>query len=346
MLIISIAVCSLTAFERAHAGKEGHGAAGVLSIDDPKAPIELLDLWEAKESGLKVPLLDLDVEDQVFAAIKKLGKINPFLAREVERAYFHILGRIEFTQPGRVLTPNADVDVESLPDDKALVGIAEYHTMELSNEDIVYVSRSYLLRMSLTHEAALLFHEAIYKVLRLSETAFDAKAARKVTGWMFSSSNVVPPSVASYIKTIEVFDCRLKTSLAESSSESLSSNMRMYVNRSGLISVPSIGHKAKKPAKIYIRILPAADRYHLPSRSTAGWDLQLEGMSQEKSQSEGSSLIPKYGRSQTLNSSIVFSESFGEAFDLNSQANYWFSILPVDRGEAKYFCEPAIYQSR
>ena len=200
-IILIGTLLSLNSFARETGDKEGNGGGSIVCTNTNGTIIsaKLLDLREAEKKQLTITRSNLPREEQLEKALLKLSLTAPDLVAKMRV----ILGpnsqaldsKVVPLEIGKRLAPPSDMDLKLLdePRNCSPEGVANYNDFtETLTEDLVIYKA-----MSPTDQAALMFHEALYKVWRGGSTSVvDSTRARKLTGAVFAVEPLVtiPPS--------------------------------------------------------------------------------------------------------------------------------------------------------
>lgn len=161
----------------------GGGGKGVLcsSADGSVKSVEALDLFEAQNLyGLTlVPALK-DVDTQIDSAMKRLSQLRGL---PDDPQYLHDLkASFQFTAKGVHLDPTADsLEVFNTPNCQ-LVQVINY-----VQDSQILVDSEYWNAMSPLNQAALVFHELIYRMARFDGYK-DSRLVRQLVGNLFSTA--------------------------------------------------------------------------------------------------------------------------------------------------------------
>jgi hypothetical protein len=169
----------------ASAGQESHGGGALICLQKGGTfDADLLDLREALATGHEIPRSAEPVESQIRAALNKLEAVEPRFAQSAWNAYFELQGSVKQPDAGMALAPPIDAMIRQIPRGCFFAGVAIYRAKEktLDLDPVVYA------QLDATGQAALWVHEAIYKVLRDQRGATDSRAARRLTGRLFSTA--------------------------------------------------------------------------------------------------------------------------------------------------------------
>lgn len=169
----------------AHAGNENGGGGGAVVCRNPDHSImsvETLDIYEAKNMyGLYVPEQAGSVKE-IVANIKV--KLRDSLAQP-EIHLYPLIERVQsimrFTQNGAKLEPVDDAAAIVLPKDCKIEQLANY-----VDDNLLVVQHELWERLSNTQKAALILHEAIYRLERY-EGATTSRRTRRIVASLFSN---------------------------------------------------------------------------------------------------------------------------------------------------------------
>lgn len=182
-----IALFSVIVLMTAYAGDEvGNGGNSVVCKDR----VELLDLYEAKLlRGTKVDL-DALSGSSPFEVVEKrlqlLAAVDP-KSTKIYLAEVKFLSKEMSFEESVAIKPIADSlhSVEPKEAGCKITQLAVFRKKPLPGEKIVLVDKSIWKRMSVSHQAGLVLHEAIYKRLsELGET--DSTKARYLVAYLLS----------------------------------------------------------------------------------------------------------------------------------------------------------------
>lgn len=193
LFLIVTLLMSVTSF----AGNDGRGGGGGVLTN---GKVLLLDLFEAAkpkniggitESGLNIVESDDPVEVQVERALARLElwKQPNFALKGISK---HV--REEYQKALKIMRPigndyelsfPTDANLKFMPKNMKPVGIAEWET-DANDGEVLWVDMKYYNLMNNTHKAALLMHEAIYKVLRSRFFHSKSVTTRYMVGYLFS----------------------------------------------------------------------------------------------------------------------------------------------------------------
>lgn len=186
-LVVSLMALSTDAFAGPSTGGGG-GAFVCYNSDGSIRNSELVDLWEARNlKSLPIPNSSVNAWVQAESAIQRLMPINFDIARHSLVILNEMKSRIEWLQPGVKLNPPTDVGNVFIKPNCPLAGAAYYDDYAKK----VYIDREIMNSMiSETDVAALLAHEALYRLFRTRFNAVDSIATRAIVGCLFSSTPV------------------------------------------------------------------------------------------------------------------------------------------------------------
>lgn len=200
-IVLGILLVTAQAFAAGGASVGNGGGAIVCTDGDGKITrAELLDLREAEQAspGLVIPRSDEPKQAQLGRALARLEAMSPEIVREM-REVLRDLDRKKVPVGGEYqLAPPTDTNLRVLKRERncSLQGVASYD----DSTDLLFVDTEILGAMSQTDQAALDFHEALYRVLRKGAARVkDSTAARKLTALMFLENEVriAPPGSGS-----------------------------------------------------------------------------------------------------------------------------------------------------
>ncbi|MES2856180.1 MAG: hypothetical protein V4692_09965, partial [Bdellovibrionota bacterium] len=151
---------------------------------------QLLDLWEAEAGFGPFYLHPIDVvysedpvDQQIERAMKRLTGVLPKFGRAVEEALVHVRKNVSPVPKGSYVLVSDDTRVRFLPLGCALVGYGQYSDIE----DNLIIDLTVGESVTVTDEAALWVHEAVYKVLRDTKDEPDSYNTRRIVALMFSN---------------------------------------------------------------------------------------------------------------------------------------------------------------
>jgi len=190
-----------------HAEREvGNGGGAIVCVQkDGSITAQLLDLREdIQNNALNISRSNDPKEVQLERALQKLSVVNSgtatlvqkmreFLATLPSRTY-----TLDETDPYQLPPPN-DTDLSTIKREKncSLQSVASYDDIN----DTLTIDSTIFSAMSPTDQAALEFHEALYKVLRTgSSHVTDSSATRKLVAETFATT---PLSIVSPYDGIE-----------------------------------------------------------------------------------------------------------------------------------------------
>jgi hypothetical protein len=205
---LALACLVALASVNAWAGAEGHGSGAIVC----DSGMSLLDLFEAKASGLTVPVSGRPVDEQVADAIQRLKEINPLFGDRVEQAYEQALVIRDPVPAGQTLAPPKDLDVMLLPSGCHLAGVGLWQDKEWStpDDDVLIVDEANLAELestSPTEAAAFWIHEAVFNSLReFYGTDLTSVRTRKIVGLLFSTRQIEP--VFGGLPSEELYVCK------------------------------------------------------------------------------------------------------------------------------------------
>jgi len=165
---------------------KGNGGGAIVCADKDGSILsaKLLDLREGEKAGLSIVRSDEPREQQLERAFQKFAAIHPDQVT-VMRNVLDTVTVIPLKN-GERLPPPTDTNLRMLdePRNCSLEGVANFDDVEgtLSIDPEIYE------KMSPTDQAALYFHEALYRAQRIGPFRVDnSVAARKTTAVTFSS---------------------------------------------------------------------------------------------------------------------------------------------------------------
>ena len=168
--------------------KEGNGGGAIVctNTDGTIISAKLLDLREAEKKKHGIARSTILKEVQLEDALKKLSAGGPDLVAKMRDILSTLDSKIVPPEAGKRLAPPTDTDMTLLdePRNCSLEGVASYSdlTETLTVDPVIFAA------MSPTDQAALKFHEALYKVWRMSSAQVtDSVQVRNLTGAVFSS---------------------------------------------------------------------------------------------------------------------------------------------------------------
>jgi hypothetical protein len=158
---------------------------GGSTVNCPHKPPELLDLYEGRalygfELSPGIPAQGEPLE----IAEKLLGRMfnyDPSYYVRVKDGLKHVTEVMRMIAPGESLTPLPDVFPVVLPSGCVLGQLANYNDLE----DVVRVDGGIWAQLTDAQRAALLMHEAVYKVERELRFAQDSVISRRVVAHLF-----------------------------------------------------------------------------------------------------------------------------------------------------------------
>lgn len=186
VITILLFVAPVPSFAGAISG--GGGAAVVCrNADHSIASAELLDLYEGKvRFGYEIPESPgLSADTQIATALDRLGD-DRYVALKAKEFARDIIERIRYLPEGVSL--NAPLDLgESygavVKEGCRMEGVGFYEA-----DGTLKIARPVFSALSTTQKAALILHEAIYKIDRTVENAANSARSRKLTAQFFSTS--------------------------------------------------------------------------------------------------------------------------------------------------------------
>jgi len=186
--------------------KEGNGGGSIVcaNSDGTLSSAKLLDLRDAEKKDLTIVRSEIPKEIQLERALRKLWTSAPDLEAKMRIILNTLDSKTVPLASGKRLAPPTDTDLKQLdePRNCSLEGVANYDDFT----DTLTVDPIIVEKMSQTDQAALKFHEALYKVWRKGSTLVsDSVQVRNLTGRVFASQPliVISPTVgverASYL---------------------------------------------------------------------------------------------------------------------------------------------------
>jgi len=169
----------------AYAEKVGNGG-GAIVCGNPDGSIQfasLLDLMEAEENQLTVVRSNEAKDIQLERALNKLSAVDSATVSEMRKVLSTL--KKESIPQGKALYPPSDTGLKFLTKRKncSAQGLGNFD----DKKNILEVDFEIEMAMSQTDQAAFDFHEAYYKVQRMSRLSVaDSLSARKVTGAVFA----------------------------------------------------------------------------------------------------------------------------------------------------------------
>jgi hypothetical protein len=194
----------------AYTGQEGHGGASVVCRNKITGEIKsakLLDIWEgqlAKPMGLGLTIVEDNrfVGDIVDEMIKKLSLNNPVLGNLVNIEYKKLFDKIFILPADIAIADPHDTQHQFLPEGCAVEYAANYQE-NVSGQDILFISKNIADKLGNRDYAALLLHEAVFKVFRTVEK--NSLRARKLVAYLFS--NVDFPKATVPTDILQTYSC-------------------------------------------------------------------------------------------------------------------------------------------
>lgn len=180
-----LTLLSITSF----ASEKGNGGGSIVCMENSSiSKAKLLDLREAELRGLLVDYSsDLSVEQLLEQALKKYSQLYPDIAKKIKQELSNILyGNVIYPSQER-LPPPSDTGLKFLsePINCFLEGVARYD----DQRNILELNEDIYSNFSNTDKAALLFHEAMYRVQRLEfGHTKTSKEVRYITGALFAKN--------------------------------------------------------------------------------------------------------------------------------------------------------------
>jgi hypothetical protein len=169
--------------------KDGGGGPSVIcnGPDGKVQSAQLLDLHEAQvRYGLTVPHSNTPAQVQLKAAFERLVAYNWFIASDVEDALSAVESKIAFLPAGEIMAPGVDLGdgyAAVIPNGCSLAYVGYYES-----DGTLRISKDIFDLLSETDRAALLMHEALYKVARDIGYQKDSLVSRKFNGYLFSTA--------------------------------------------------------------------------------------------------------------------------------------------------------------
>ena len=175
--------CSTSAF--AGVGSSGGGKAVVCNQTTNTTTVqtvELLDLYEAREVyGFNSIVSNEPMEVQLNAAYKKLENSMDQPEIHLMPLVNRVQKIIRFLPKGSHLEAIPDANEIAIPSNCKLEQMASY-----VDDTLLLVDRDLWDLADVHNHAALLFHEAVYRLLRQNPNVSDSRWARKIVGAAFS----------------------------------------------------------------------------------------------------------------------------------------------------------------
>lgn len=166
------------------AGREGGGGAGVVCKNKQGqiSSVKLLDLYEAELSdGKLIPRSNLAVTHQISQVLKKTDKYFRYdLNEQIQDMKINYLPE-NVTQRQPYDLGDGPVVIE---DNCSVEWIAFYK----DSSDVLQVVTKYYKKMSPTDQAALVIHEAVYKIRRTKINDESSFESRKIVAEFFASN--------------------------------------------------------------------------------------------------------------------------------------------------------------
>lgn len=165
-------------------GESSGGGGGFYCADDTA---ELLDLWEGRYPSMynyTIPTKAEDVNTQLIRALANLNSLSPAIATATKRNIEDLMKSARAIDPSGELAPPQDADPLMVKPKCRLRGIMYYD----GERKILWYDQFMISRLSKTDEAALWFHEGLYKVMRDRYGEKNSKATRQVVACSFSSA--------------------------------------------------------------------------------------------------------------------------------------------------------------
>lgn len=202
-LLVSLgAAATLTALSiqiaaAGHETRNGGNAVVCRDAEDKVASAELLDLYEAKKRGLKVPQTQKSADAQVRDAVNLLLKHKSSKVRSVGRDIESSLriAKRDWTRAGElVLVPDSFPRMTKRG--CAIEQLASYGDGVLAYNPEIFGA------LSPTDQAALFLHEAIYKLERIFSGSFTSLRSRKAVGVLLSTVRSDPRKLGDAILSV------------------------------------------------------------------------------------------------------------------------------------------------
>ena len=166
----------------------GNGGGGFFCPSD--SSVHLLDFWEGENlKNLKIKRNGNSIKEQLEEAIAELRlKGNGSLAGSVESEINRILRLIAqkkvYLPAGVAIAPPEDARHSYIKEGCILKGFAIYN----DTYNTLEIDKSYFSNLTKTQKAGLIFHEAVYKVLRDKFKVSDSIVARNITACSFAKT--------------------------------------------------------------------------------------------------------------------------------------------------------------
>ncbi len=188
IFIMSIILVGPLAF----AGNEGgHGGGGFICPNASDS--EFLDLYEARENGLNIPLSSEPVESQIQKALIKLK----LAGIDIFKTYSSVKSaKIIPLPPNKELAWPSDALNKYAKAGCSAKGIMLYHDKKNKKDvDSIDQDTASLNSLPNTDQAAAWVHETVYKFLRSKFADKDSVRARTLVGHLFSNEDSMQVSV-------------------------------------------------------------------------------------------------------------------------------------------------------
>ncbi|NRA67483.1 MAG: hypothetical protein HRU19_23585 [Pseudobacteriovorax sp.] len=192
------------------AGHEtNNGGSGVVCRDKDQVvqTVELLDFWEARVlRSASFPDNELSVESRLNAATQKFIRLtgNIGFGEKLRKKLVLLQTQKLNSLENLAIKPSADVQNRYLPKDCPVEGIASFDDTYLKLD----VNQELFSKLDQLNRAGLLFHEAVYRILRHNYGHTDSLLARYMTSCSFSNE------VCSELRVSTIPDshvCRINT---------------------------------------------------------------------------------------------------------------------------------------
>lgn len=187
-LILSICLSLVVAqVASAHGGMSTGGGAGIACLDSNGILVraETLDLYEGKNRfGYSIQQTDSVEATQQFK--KALNKIqNNFLREKLNEVSYLLIDQIQLLPDGIVMPAPADMGntyLALMPQGCSVTALAYFE-----GDGTLRVAKSYYSKLSQTDRAALIMHEAVYKLLRDTGKETTSESTRLIVAMLFST---------------------------------------------------------------------------------------------------------------------------------------------------------------
>jgi hypothetical protein len=216
-IIAFIATLSFNAFAGPNDGGGGQGWVCRDAHRKITRPVELLDIWEAREyHHREIKYSDTDVREQVDEALKRLKYVvnYPWEAKRHEGSNVRIIPAAEnfleslgykvapfFQQTASVeryhnkrLRKTHDAYEDMTPEEEGceLEQIVRYKDLGLYGGSLAMVNQDLIDHMDKTNQAALWVHEALYAILRQDFGEKTSLRVRRAIGYVFAGLSFEP----------------------------------------------------------------------------------------------------------------------------------------------------------